>query len=92
MEDVKALNDHDLLVRIDGRLEALAEEFRRAANGQGFPRCAERGETLLHLRRDLEGLRGKLREMQTRNFQIRLLLGGAVAGLIADLIKRLGNL
>jgi hypothetical protein len=60
------MSDHDLLIRLEVKINMLFEEFRRTSNGTGFPRCAERLERLESLesslkqtRKDFESLTGK---------------------------------
>jgi hypothetical protein len=53
------LTDHDLLIRLEVKVNILLEEFRRTSNGTGFPRCAERLGRLVTLEEDFKQLSSK---------------------------------
>lgn len=40
------MGDHELLIRIDEKLDGLQTQFDKVSNGTGFPRCVERNERL----------------------------------------------
>ena len=58
-----ATNDHDLLISIAARLDSLIEAFSKVSNGQGFPRCVERGERINRLEEDMETAREDIRRI-----------------------------
>ena len=46
-------SDHDLLIEIHTKLEALEKSWDKVSNGMGFSRCVTRGETLKQLEKEL---------------------------------------
>jgi len=70
------MSDHDLLLRIDQRLQDLIKEIDKVSNGVGFPRCAERKAQIEELRSSVQWLK-------------RGILGIPVTYVITEILKKL---
>lgn len=72
-------NDHDLLLKLIQKVDLFYEEFRRASNGVGFARCAER------LAR-LENLEEELRIAHKRIDNVNSRFWGAITFIIGETV------
>jgi hypothetical protein len=85
--DAFPLSDHDRLVRLQAKHEALEAEFRRVSNGVGWPRCERREERLEELGDDIRKIEERLNK-GTWHFFVTI-AGIVSAVVIAKLIKLL---
>ena len=80
-------SDHDLLIEIHTKLEALEKSWDKVSNGMGFPRCVARGETLKQLEKGLVEMQviqtaaaEAIRQDSRRIYKYMLLMFAALGG------------
>lgn len=76
MKEETQMSDHDLLLRIDQKLQDLIKQIDKVSNGEGFPRCAAR-------RVQIEDLRSSVRWLK------RGIIGIPAAYIITEIIKKM---
>lgn len=84
---MSAPNDHDLLLQVNSKLDALTEEFRRVSNGQGFPRCADRLARLNSIEKENQTLHKRIDAANARFWWLVTFSVGQLAAFVISVIK-----
>jgi len=71
----------ELLIRLEGKVDTLCTAWEKVSNGDGFTRCAKRGEQLITL------FKFKDKTEQSHVWQQRALYSALVAAFITALVS-----